>query len=279
MAEERDLALARSPEPPADEEATKAELQRRMEEARESISQTVTEIKETVMNQYQQVRESISDTFDWREQYRRRPVPFTVGAFGTGIILGYCVANAVKGRGNDETEYDEEGAFDRIEQGFDRSMLETRSYAAQPILGAQAAAAGGGSTASYENVYPEPRPAYAAPSAPAEASEPQGPGLLARFKETRAYDRLQDEISTLGNRAVDELSKTAQAVVIPALLNKLKDLIGIDLSTQREVAQRSRLEHEATKSSAGTAAASEGQSSGQGAGGAASAHATGGART
>jgi len=45
MAEERDLALARAQADVGDDEdATKAELQRRMEEARESISQTVTEI-------------------------------------------------------------------------------------------------------------------------------------------------------------------------------------------------------------------------------------------
>ena len=55
MAEERNLGLARAPEPAGDADSTKAELQRRMEEARESISQTVTEIKETVVNQYQQV--------------------------------------------------------------------------------------------------------------------------------------------------------------------------------------------------------------------------------
>ena len=112
---------------------------------------------------------------------------------------------------------------------------------------------------------------------------------MARFKETRAYDRLQSELSTLGDRAIDELSKTAQTVVVPAILAKLKDLIGIDLSTQREVAQRSRLEHDAARAGAATTAAAEGQTPAQGAGtgtgtgtstgGAASAQASGGARS
>ena len=289
MAEERNLSLARTTAEPADEaatDATKAELQRRMDEARESITHTVTEIKETVMNQYQQVRESISDSLDWREQYRRRPVPFTVGAFGVGLVLGYSIANAVKGDGAaDDDDYDTDEAFDRIEQGFDR-MQPQRSYASQPITGgalavrqplAAAAAppsadAGGG----YET----------AASTTTEEEEPQGPGLMARFKETRAYDRLQSELSTLGDRAIDELSKTAQTVVVPAILAKLKDLIGIDLSTQREVAQRSRLEHDAARAGAATAAAAEGQPPAQGAGtgtgtstgGAASAQASGGGR-
>src|ERR687890_321222 len=94
MAEERNLSLARATAEPADEDATKAELQRRMDEARESITHTVTEIKETVANQYQQVRETISDSLDWREQYRRRPLAFTIGAASVGLILGYSVAAA-----------------------------------------------------------------------------------------------------------------------------------------------------------------------------------------
>ena len=78
----------------------------------------------------------------------------------------------------------------------------------------------------------------------AQSPEPSGPSLLERFKETQAYDRLQHEVQQLGSRAVEELSKTAQNVVLPALLGKLKDMIGIDLGTQREVAQRSKLEHQ-----------------------------------
>src|SRR5918993_1893844 len=200
MAEERNVSLARTTAEPADDDAndaTKAELQRRMDEARESITHTVTEIKETVMNQYQQVRESISDSLDWREQYRRRPVPFTVGAFGVGLVLGYGIANAVKGDGAaDDDDYDTDEAFDRIEQGFDRMQPQPqpqRAYAAQPITGTLAvrqplAAA----AAPSSDVGPETRPAYAGGRYEAPAStttaeeEPQGPGLMARFKETRA---------------------------------------------------------------------------------------------
>lgn len=298
MAEERNVSLERAGAAGADADddtdATKAELQRRMDEARESITNTVTEIKETVMNQYQQVREQISDSLDWREQYRRRPVPFTVGAFGVGLVLGYAITSAVKGDGEDydEDEYETDASFNRIEQGFDR-MAGSRSYAAQPITGAHGAPMAAVAPQS-SDVGPETRPAYAATSLvggggahgydasssadTSAAEEPKGPGLIERFKETRAYDRLQGELSTLGDRVVDELSKTAQTVVVPALLSKLKDLIGIDLSTQREVAQRSRLEQDATRAGAATAAAAEEQASVQGTpGGAASAHATGGA--
>ena len=81
MAEERTLGLARAQEHTA-EEPSKEELQRRMDEARDSISNTVTEIKETVANQVQAVK----DTLDWREQFKRRPVAWSAAAMGVGIL-------------------------------------------------------------------------------------------------------------------------------------------------------------------------------------------------
>ena len=260
MAEERNVGLARTSEDSSEVDPTKAELQRRMEEARESISQTVTEIKDTVVTQYQQVRETISDTLDWREQYKRHTLPFTVGAFAAGALLGYGVMGAFKGDGEDE-DYDDEGSFDQLGEG-------ARAYAASPVIGrsrsssasqraprpASSAAAGGYSAESDDDVGPSSRPSYSsgynaatarqveglasyaqAPQAATEEEEeePKGPGLIERFKETKAYDRLTDELSTVGERVVEELSRTAQNVVVPLLLNKLKGLIGIDLSGQR----------------------------------------------
>ena len=230
MAEERYLATARAPEPVApDTDPSKAELQRRMEEARESITETVSEIKETITNQYQNVRESISQTLDWREQYRRRPVAFTIGAMGAGVIAGYSIAGVFIGEpGLDERYYEAEG------EGYEEE--EDGAQAKQTRAGGARAAAAYAPPAAYPAAEsaPAPRPSYssgyeAQAAAPAEA-EPDKPGLLERFKETQAYDRLQDELRKLGTRAVEELSKTAQTVVLPLLLNKLKEMIGLDLS-------------------------------------------------
>jgi ElaB/YqjD/DUF883 family membrane-anchored ribosome-binding protein len=284
MAEERNTGLARAPEPLTDTDATKEELQRRMEEARESITQTVAEIKETVTTQYQQVRESISDTLDWREQYRRRPVAFSAGALGVGLLLGYSVGGAFGGGSDDDDDYDTEDSD--LQASISASSFGAasapRSYASQPITGSvspspavydravaptadlpghytERVAAGAYASAPSDDVGPDTRPSYssgyqaATASVAAEADESQKPGIFDRvkdsgiidkFKETKAYDKLQDELSSLGERFVEELSSTARNVVVPALLGKLKDLIGIDLSTQREVAQRSRLEHQ-----------------------------------
>src|SRR5215204_88793 len=99
MAEERNLGLARATDSADDDDdvdQTKAAVERRMAEARESLSQTVTEIKDTVVNQYQQVKENISDTLDWREQYKRHTLPFTLTAFAVGVATGYAVMGAFK---------------------------------------------------------------------------------------------------------------------------------------------------------------------------------------
>src|SRR5437764_4587347 len=224
MAEERHLATARAPETSTDDEATKAELQRRMEEARESITQTVSEIKETVSTQYQNVRESISQTLDWREQYRRRPVTFAVGAGVAGLVVGYTVGGLVMGEPDlVERYYESEGEdYETTDDGNARAgggAVRAAAYA-PPVARPAAEAA--------------PRPSYSSGyEAETKAAEPEKPGLLERFKETQAYDRLQHELGNIGNRVVDELSKTAQQVVLPLLLNKLKDLIGLDLTNKQ----------------------------------------------
>src|SRR5215813_14922481 len=96
MAEERTLGLQKTHDDFA-EEPTKEELQRRLEDARDSISHTVTEIKETVANQVQAVK----DTLDWREQFKKRPVAWCATALGVGFATGYCIAAKVKGNGKD----------------------------------------------------------------------------------------------------------------------------------------------------------------------------------
>ncbi|HEY0098271.1 MAG TPA: hypothetical protein VGB76_04880, partial [Pyrinomonadaceae bacterium] len=190
------------------------------------------------------------------------------------VILGYSIGGAFIGDGSELNEryYDAEGDNYDTDESVVRTPSE-RAFASQAIIGgaygstayAQPQSTAARSTAGQTDsgdTEPQPRPSYSsgydmAPdssssSSSLAASEPQKPGLFERFKETQAYDKLQAEVATLGSRAVEELSKTAQAVVLPALLGKLKDMVGIDLSTQREVAQRSQLEHQAAAASAST---------------------------
>ncbi|MDT4896192.1 MAG: hypothetical protein QOH25_1269 [Acidobacteriota bacterium] len=90
MAEKK--TTGRGGAPAVAKEPTKAQLQRRMEEAREDISQTVEEIKDTVTESYESVKETVSDALDWREQFRKHSVAWSLGALTVGYIVGNGIA-------------------------------------------------------------------------------------------------------------------------------------------------------------------------------------------
>jgi hypothetical protein len=273
MAEERNLATVRATDATDDTDVTKEELQRRMEEARESITQTVAEIKDTVTNQYQAVKETVTDALDWREQYRRRPVAFSIGALSVGFIVGYSLAGAFKGD-DDSYDYEEEvelstsratssqatpaSSYYRGESAEGTRTPSTRSYAAQAITGSALHASsdyGAGSSLHEEAASAHSPALYSSAAGADEVDEESGPGLIERFKGTKAYDRLEEEVSALGDRFINELSKTAQSVVLPALFSKVKELFGVDLSNKEGGTQQKR-------SSAGSSAATNASLSG-----------------
>jgi hypothetical protein len=263
MAEEGTLGAARASREGDDEEVpSKEELQRRMDEARNSITQTVTEIKETVTNQYYSVKETVTDALDWRHHFRKNPVAFSIGALSAGFVVGYALAGTIKGGrevGNrdDYPTYDETDVYARTgatpqryagehSSTEDHSVFHGHSYASQPILDDSR-----GESSDYT-----PRQSYEADreegarggdyglsqggssKARSEEEVDRGPGLLERFKGTTAYDRLQTEVATLGDRFMDELSSTAQTVVLPALFNKIKEMFGVDLSGKQGQEQK-----------------------------------------
>ena len=192
MAEERTLGLARAQEH-STEEPSKEELQRRLGEARDSITNTVSEIKETVANQVQAVK----DTLDWREQFKRRPVAWSAAAMGVGFCTGYCIAGYVKG---DESEY---------HSAIDRYGEESRNYATQGIVSSAAMAAPAGIHTKHEN-----------------GTHDTGPNFFQKITNTPAFERVKDEAGNIGDAFVQELSKTAKTVVLPALITSLRNFIG-----------------------------------------------------
>ena len=84
-----------------EESPDKAELQRQMEAARESISDTVAEIKTVVAHQYEEVRETVEtvraevgEVLDWRTEFERNPLVWGAGAVSIGILVGFGIAHA-----------------------------------------------------------------------------------------------------------------------------------------------------------------------------------------
>ena len=271
MAEEGTLGTVRASG--EDVEPSKEELQRRMEEARHEITQAVTEIKETVTNQYYSMKETVSDALDWRHHFRKRPVAFSVGALGVGFLVGYGIAGAFKGNGRgregypsqDETDvYARTGATparyeeDEVER---HSAFHGHPYAAQAIIDAPRERASESEGEQYGEAVGEsnertPRGGgdytYSAPRQ--EREEESKPSLLDRFKETSAYERLEAEVASLGDRFIDELSKTAQEVVLPALFNKIKELFGVDLSNKQGQQRQASGQRAQTPQTASTSA-------------------------
>lgn len=195
MAEERNLGLARARDLGDTDDVSKEALQRRMEETRDSITNTVSVIKDNVAQQV----ESVKDALDWREHFKKRPVAWSLGAAGVGLFVGYGIAAAVS---SDEPDYSRYSDAPHLADSY-----------ARPLSGQSLYASSSHETPSQTN-----------------GQEDEGPGLLTRFKETSAYDRLSKEAASLGDRVIDELSTTAHTVVLPFLLTKVKEWVGLDLS-------------------------------------------------
>ena len=201
MAEERTLGLVRAQEQ-SPENLSKEDLQRRLHEARGSISNTVTEIKETVANQVQAVK----DTLDWREQFKKRPIVWSVGAAGVGFLTGYCIAATAKGSSSDESR-------------FDRAAPQPRAYAAQGIVGQSS-----------------PQSSMKQQGTGNGHDEEKGPGFLHRLAETPAYGRVKSEAGGIAETLLKELTNTAKVVVIPPLIKSVKNFLGSHLPNAEEAA-------------------------------------------
>jgi hypothetical protein len=207
MAEERTLGVARAQDYTA-EEPSKEELQRRMGEARDSISSTVTEIKETVANQVQAVK----DTLDWREQFKRRPVVWSAAALGVGFCTGYCIAGYAKG---DRDDYS---------SAIDRYGEESKYYTSQAMVGTSAPITSPGNVTSKQE----------------NGKHDSGPSFFQKVTNTPAFERVRYEAGNIGDALVQELSSTAKTVVLPALITSLRNFIGDRLpNADKETSQAS----------------------------------------
>ena len=125
----------------------KAALQRQMEEARESISETVAEIKSVVTHQYEEVRETVEsvkegvgEVLDWRAEFERNPLVWGAGAVSVGILVGFGIAKAFddeavpRGRGRRKTVTTGEHVVAEL-SGFAEVVLPTISAKVKELFG------------------------------------------------------------------------------------------------------------------------------------------------
>jgi hypothetical protein len=125
-------STAALPPKASEAEPTKVELQRKMEEAREDISQTVAEIKETVTDQYESVKDTVSETLDWREQFRKHSVAWSLGALAIGYVVGSGIAASLEDTTKKKGRRDE-GLFAEI-YAIGETISDELSGVAQTVL-------------------------------------------------------------------------------------------------------------------------------------------------
>jgi hypothetical protein len=148
-----------------------------------------------VANQVQAVK----DTLDWREQFKKRPVVWSAAALGVGFCTGYCIANYVKGENSN------------YYAAIDRYGEESRQYTAQNYVSSAAA-------------MPAPTPSVHAKQG--NGTHDSGPNFFQKIANTTAFEKVKNEAGNVGDALVQELSKTAKTVVLPALITSLRNFIG-----------------------------------------------------
>jgi len=122
---------------------------------------------------------------------------WSAAAMGVGFCTGYCIANYVKG---DEGEY---------RSAIDRYGEESRHYASQEMFSSAPAAASNAVHTKQGN-----------------GMHDSGPSFFTKIAQTPAFERVKNEAGNVGDSVVQELSKVAKTVVVPALITSLRNFIG-----------------------------------------------------
>ena len=180
------------------------ELQRDLDKTRDSIAQTVTEIQNTMVTEYQQMKSNVSQTLDWRTQIERHPVAFVAGALVLGLLIGRRVGGQMSGGDHDSSGSDYSSGYDDY------------------------------SSPSYSSSL--------AGEMPEHTSRPRGPGRASRVmnsvRQTQVYDQFQTGISKVLSEVVDEFVRTSREVIIPQFMSKFMDKVGVDRNEYESTHQR-----------------------------------------
>ena len=72
------------------------ELQRKIGQTRDSLRSTVEAIQDKAEQQYETVKQTVSDVLDYRDEFQKEPVVWSLGALSAGFALGYTVGYSHK---------------------------------------------------------------------------------------------------------------------------------------------------------------------------------------
>jgi len=74
----------------------KRRLERQMQRTRESLAETIGEIKDTVEHELTAAKQTVTGVLDYREQFKEEPLVWSLGALSAGFALGYTLGYAHK---------------------------------------------------------------------------------------------------------------------------------------------------------------------------------------
>jgi hypothetical protein len=77
-------------------EPSEKELRRKIGETRDSLRTTVEAIQDKAEEQYETVKQTVSDVLDYRDEFQKEPVVWSLGALSAGFALGYTVGYSHK---------------------------------------------------------------------------------------------------------------------------------------------------------------------------------------
>ena len=77
-------------------ETNQKELQRKIGRTRDSLRSTVEAIQDKAEQQYTAVKKTVSDVLDYRDEFQKEPVVWSLGALSAGFALGYTVGYSHK---------------------------------------------------------------------------------------------------------------------------------------------------------------------------------------
>jgi hypothetical protein len=94
-----------------DEQANKAAIQRQLRRTRESMAETVEDIKEIATEQYKSVKQTVDGVLNFRQQFQNEPLVWSLGALSAGFALGYTMGYAHKEMKGSKGKHSEFSAF------------------------------------------------------------------------------------------------------------------------------------------------------------------------
>jgi hypothetical protein len=78
------------------QERQKRELQSQIRDTRDSLRETVEQIQDRAEQKYKAVKETVSDVLDYRDEFQKEPVIWSLGALSAGFALGYTLGYSHK---------------------------------------------------------------------------------------------------------------------------------------------------------------------------------------